>query len=112
MIATGAHVTEETTSLAFLLSAPTLILALAAFYIARSLWIARREWAQCRTDSKILYLLVAPPLTAAVDLLEVTDRLFWSREDREMQPVRAHAPAAARRVSGPLRPKIALRSDG
>lgn len=101
-------VTEETTetTLPFLLSGTTLILALAAFYVGRSLWIARREWPQCATDTKILYLLVAPLLTLAVDILEFTDRLFWSRKGK-LQPARA-----AQRGVRSLRPKVAMRSDG
>lgn len=101
-------VTEDTTSFSFLLSSSTLILALAAFYVGRSLWIARREWSQCGTDTKILYLLVAPILTLAVDLLELTDRLFWSRK-RGAQPARSRGPA---RGVGSLRHKVAMRSDG
>ncbi|MGE0024532.1 MAG: hypothetical protein AB7S70_12985 [Hyphomicrobium sp.] len=99
--------TEETTILAVLLSAPTLLLALAAFYVGRSLWIARHVWSECGADTKILYLLVAPPLTFAVDVLEVTDRLLWSRT--EAKPARARARP---RTRGPLRAKMALRSDG
>ncbi len=72
---------EETTGFPLLLSGTTFILALVVVYVARALWIARREWGACRTDTKILYLLVAPLLTLAVDLLEVTDRLFWSRRE-------------------------------
>lgn len=102
--------TEETTALALLLS-PTLLLALAAFYVGRSLWIARDVWPACRADTKILYLLVAPPLTLAVDILEVTDRLFWSRAESKgkPQPARTRARAHTQR---PLRAKMALRSDG
>lgn len=93
--------TEDTTNLPLLLSGSTLLLALAAFYIGRSLWIARREWAECRADTKILYLLVAPPLTLAVDILEFTDRLFWSGTT----PLkRKHAPGVTR-----LRTKTAFR---
>ncbi len=100
--------TEETTGFPFLLSGTTLILALAAFYVGRALWIARREWALCTMDTKVLYLLVAPILTFAVDLLEITDRLFWSRRGKIQQPVRS---GRAQRRVGPLRPETALRSD-
>lgn len=98
---------EETTTLAYLLSGSTLILALAAFYVGRALWIARHEWPQCRTDTKILYLLVAPLLTFAVDLLAFTDRLFWSPQ-ASARPVRARARS---RSIAPMRAKVALRSD-
>jgi hypothetical protein len=106
-------VTEETTDFSYLLSGSTLLLALVGFYIGRALWIARREWAHCGTDTKILYLLVAPLLTLAVDLLEFTDRLFWSY-DGKAQPARSMA--TRRRTgplhpNGPLRPKMAVRSD-
>lgn len=99
---------EETTDFPFLLSGTTLIFVLAAFYVGRALWIARREWAQCSLDTKILYLLVAPPLTFAVDILEFTDRLFWSRQGKTQRPVRA---LGARHRVGPLSPKAAFRSD-
>lgn len=75
-------VTDETTSLSFLLSGTTLLLGLIGFYVGRSLWIARHEWRHCSTDTKILYLLVAPVLTLAVDVLSFTDRLFWSRSEK------------------------------
>lgn len=87
--------TDETTNLSFLLSSSTLLLVLVAFYVGRALWIARREWSACRSDTKLLYLLVAPPLTLAVDILELTDRLFWSRpaptKTRHARPVRRPA---------------------
>jgi hypothetical protein len=100
-------VTEETTNLSFLLSGSTLILGLAAFYIGRALWIVRREWPHCRTDTKVLYLLVAPLLTLAVDLLEFTDRLFWSRQEK----TRSLRSRPARRRTGPLHQTVAMRSD-
>jgi hypothetical protein len=93
---------EETTNFSFLLSSSMLILALAVFYVGRALWIVRHEWRQCRTDTKILYLLVAPLLTLAVDVLELTDRLFWSRQ-RKAQPARV--------VRRPINAKP-LRSEG
>ncbi len=99
------NVTEEATDFTFLISGSTLLLALFAFYIGRALWIARREWPECRTDTKMLYLLVAPPLTLAVDLLAFTDRLFWNGKT---QPVRLKAPP---RNLGNLRPKMVFRSD-
>ncbi len=97
--------TEETTTLPLLLSGTTFLLALTAFYVGRSLWIARREWPECRTDTKVLYLLVAPPLTLAVDILNFTDKLFWRAET----PLR---PAHRRRATmvTRLRPKTAFRS--
>lgn len=108
-------VTEETASLSSLLPGtalvPALLLLLVAFYVARSLWIARRVWPQCRTDTKILYLLVAPALTLAVDLLEITDRLFWSRGERAGKGARYRVSPPLRRPAG-LRPKTALRSNG
>lgn len=100
--------TDEPTSLSFLLSAPTLIFILAAFYIGRALWIARREWPHCHTDTKVLYLLVAPILTLAVDILEFTDRLFWSGHSEQKRPALARSASRGRH----LRPKMALRSEG
>ncbi|HRN83511.1 MAG TPA: hypothetical protein PK857_01720 [Hyphomicrobium sp.] len=77
---------HDTISLAYFPSGRSLLLALlvlVVFYIGRALWIARHEWRQCGTDTKILYLLVAPVLTFAVDLLALTDRLFWRGRDEK-----------------------------
>lgn len=94
--------------------------------MARSLWIARREWPECATDTKVLYLMVAPPLTLAVDVLQVTDRLFWRRAarkaasrttgsrripQREQQRARVQA-ASVRPAAAQLSAKHALRSNG
>lgn len=80
---------EDTINLAFFPSGRSILLALlvlVVFYIARALWIARHEWRKCGTDTKVLYLLVAPILTFAVDLLALTDRLFWrGREEKRSQ---------------------------
>ncbi|AHB50461.1 hypothetical protein W911_17270 [Hyphomicrobium nitrativorans NL23] len=77
---------HDTISLAFFPSGRSILLALLVlivFYVGRALWIARHEWRHCGTDTKILYLLVAPLLTLAVDLLALTDRLFWRRRDEK-----------------------------
>jgi len=104
-------VTNETGSFSLLLSGSTLIMALAAVYVARSLWIARREWADCGADTKLLYLLVAPPLTLAVDILAVTDRLFWRPgPSRRAAPRRQLPPPCP--APGHVRAKPALRSNG
>jgi hypothetical protein len=97
-------VEETTSSLPLLISGSTLFMALVVFYVGRSLWIARREWPQCRTDTKVLYLLVAPILTFAVDVLAFTDRLFWSSKSE-----RPRAKPAL--VTVQFRPKSAMRSD-
>ncbi len=79
-------VTDETIKLALLPSGRAILFALlvlVAIYVGRSLWIARHDWRNCGTDTKVLYLLVAPILTLAVDLLEFTDRLFWSRRQKK-----------------------------
>lgn len=105
--------TEETTNALSFLSGSTLLLALAValvvFYVGRALWIARREWGECRADTKILYLLVAPPLTFAVDLLTVSDRLFWV----DGAPAARHlaGSTAHRRALRQPWPRTALRSD-
>ena len=101
------------------------ILALAAVYVARSLWIARREWSECATDTKMLYLMVAPPLTLAVDVLQATDRLFWRRAVRkagsrphasyrghQWDAQRARGQAASSRASAHVSAKHALRTNG
>lgn len=98
---------ETTTSLSLLLSGSTLLMALVVFYVGRSLWIARHAWPQCAADTKLLYLLVAPVLTFAVDVLAFTDRLFWSgKTERPSARPRAKAPLVQ------LRPKSAVRSGG
>jgi hypothetical protein len=105
-------VTEETTTSISFLSGSTLVLVLAlalvAFYVGRALWIARREWPECRTDTKVLYLLVAPPLTLAVDLLTVTDRIFWSTASTKKHVPRSRTAARGFNQSWP---RTALRSD-
>jgi hypothetical protein len=98
-------VTEDTTGFSFLLSGTVLLLALVAFYVGRALWIVRHEWRHCRADTKALYVLVAPLLTLAIDVLNVTDRLFWSRKDEA-------GPSKPTQGVNTLRPKMAARSDG
>ena len=98
--------TDETSAFPFLLSTSGLLLLLATFYVGRALWIARREWPHCSADTKILYLLVAPALTLAVDLLEFTDRLFWSGLSKRLPARRAKPSMAVAR----LRTKQAMRS--
>lgn len=90
---------HDTIILAFFPSGRSLLLAFLAlivFYVGRALWIARHEWRNCGTDTKILYLLVAPILTLAVDLLSLTDRLFWRGRDEkpERRSDRANANAS------------------
>jgi len=118
--------TDDTTPLSYLLSGWAFILALIGFYVARSLWIARREWSECATDTKILYLMVAPPLTLAVDVLQATDRLFWRRAARkaasrspasnrghQREPHRARVQSASPRTSAAhVSAKHALRTNG
>lgn len=99
--------TEDTTGFSYLLSGSVLLLALIAFYVGRALWIVRHEWRHCRTDTKLLYLLVAPVLTLAVDVLTVTDRLLWSRKDTEQPRAKGAAKGA-----GSLGANAAMRSDG
>jgi len=105
-------VTEETTTSISFLSGSTIVLVLAlalvAFYVGRALWIARREWPECRTDTKVLYLLIAPPLTFAVDLLTATDRIFWSTSGSTKRAPRSRSAARGFNQSWP---RTALRSD-
>ena len=100
---------EQTADFSLLLSGSTILMALMAFYVGRSLWIARNEWSECAADTKVLYLLVAPPLTVAVDILEVTDRLFWRRPARYATAKRPHPPRPA---PGHIRAKPAMRTNG
>lgn len=46
-------------------------------YTLKARWVARAEWTQYSPDTKAFYLLVAPPITFALDVLMVTDRLFY-----------------------------------
>jgi len=72
-------VTDEPTSFSYLVLGAALVGALAGSYAARAVVLARNDWPTWRTDTKLLYLLVAPILTFAVDLLQITDRLLWRR---------------------------------
>jgi hypothetical protein len=109
-------ITDGATSFPILLSGWALIVALIGFYVGRSLWIARREWSECATDTKVLYLMVAPPLTLAVDLLQATDRLFWRRAARKaaLETSRGHQRARVRptRPAARVSAKPALRTNG
>lgn len=109
---TVLKVAEETTNVSFLFSGSILLLALIAFYIGRALWIVRHEWSQCRADTKLLYLLVAPLLTFGVDILEFTDRLFWSRREKELGRTGQEGRRPAPRKLRTLRAETAMRSDG
>lgn len=46
-------------------------------YTIRAWWVARHEWSRFPSDTRAFYLLVTPPMTIALDLLLVTDRLFY-----------------------------------
>lgn len=66
-----------------LLSLTCLIPVVWVAYTVRSWVVARESWDQFSADTKAFYLLVAPPLTFALDLLVLTDRLFyWPRDGR------------------------------
>ena len=47
-------------------------------YTAKAWWVARHNWCQYSSDTKAFYLIVAPPLTLALDLLMITDKVFYS----------------------------------
>lgn len=58
----------------------TLLVAVALLYltyIARSLWIARSALVKSGWDTIALYVAVAPILTLGVDVLTVSDRIFY-----------------------------------
>lgn len=61
-----------------LLSISFIIPAVWLGYTLRAWWSARREFPQLPPDVKVFYLLLAPPLTLALDALMITDRLFYS----------------------------------
>jgi hypothetical protein len=61
-----------------LLSMTFLLPAVWLGYTARAWWVVRDEWKQFTPDTKAFYLMVAPPLTLAVDLVMLTDRIFYS----------------------------------
>lgn len=104
---TVSTVTGEATGLSFLVSGSIILLGLVAFYVGRALWIVRHEWRHCRADTKILYLLVAPPLTLAVDILTFTDRLFW----RKSEAASEKPGNGAVQTSTAVREKVTVRSD-
>ncbi len=57
-------------------------------YTTKAWWVARRDWSQYSFDTKAFYLIVAPPLTLALDLLMITDKVFYSPggEPTQMDP--------------------------
>jgi hypothetical protein len=82
LIALFPHVTIEVRSQMFaaLMSMTFIIPAVWLGYTLRAWWRARREWAAFSTDTKAFYLLVAPPMTLALDVVMLTDRLFYLPE--------------------------------
>lgn len=64
------------------ISLAVIIPALWLGYTGRALWSARKAWPGLTADTKAFYLLVAPPLILALDILIVTDRLFYWPADR------------------------------
>ena len=69
-----------------LLSMTCVFLAIWFSYTARALWTVRSQWRHLTADTKAFFLMVAPPLTMALDLLMITDRLFYSTERHPRQP--------------------------
>lgn len=66
--------------LEMLLSLACIIPAVWLGYTVRAWWVARGEWQAFNSETKAFYLLVAPPLTLALDVFLLTDRLFyWPR---------------------------------
>lgn len=51
-------------------------------YTARVLLIARNDWGAFSPDTKAFYLLVAPPMSLATDIVLLSDRLFYSTPRR------------------------------
>jgi hypothetical protein len=47
-------------------------------YTAKAWWVARHNWSQFSSDTKAFYLIVTPPLALALDLLMITDKMFYS----------------------------------
>ncbi len=68
----------EIEMLTTLLSMTFLLPAVWLAYTVRAYWVARDEWKAFSPDTKAFYLMVAPPLTLAVDLVMLTDRIFYS----------------------------------
>ena len=68
------------------LSMTWIVLAIWFAYTARALWTVRSQWSHLTDDTKAFFLMVAPPLTLALDLLMITDRLFYSPERNRRQP--------------------------
>lgn len=52
-------------------------------YAVRAWWVARGEFAQLPLDTKAFYVLVTPPLSLALDLIMLSDKLFYSPGRRE-----------------------------
>jgi hypothetical protein len=47
-------------------------------YTIRSWWVARSQWKEFSLDTKAFYLLVTPLFTIVLDLLLLTDKVFYS----------------------------------
>ena len=46
-------------------------------YTFRAWWVTRQDWHSFSPDVRAFYLLVAPPLAFALDLVMLSDRLFY-----------------------------------
>ncbi len=53
-------------------------------YTLRAWWVARDEFGQLPLDTKAFYMLVTPPLSLALDLIVVTDKMLYSPDRRAM----------------------------
>jgi hypothetical protein len=63
----------STTLLSFSVLMPVLWIG----YTFRAWWNARQNWNSYPADTKAFFLVVAPPIMFAMDLILVTDRLFY-----------------------------------
>ena len=75
-----------------------------AIYCARAVWIARKQWSRYETDVRLFYLLVAPLLTLATDILLITDRLFWREPVTDRGEIWPREPSRTKRNPRPLTP--------
>ena len=106
--AVAAQFKGRISMLTTLLLMTCIVLAIWFAYTARALWTVRSQWSHLTADTKAYFLMVAPPLTLALDLLMITDRLFYSPERKRRQPPSARSCEVA--IGNGLKQRTKLRS--
>ena len=61
-----------------LLSVSSLIPVIWLAYTMKAWWEVRADWHLYAAETKTFYLIVAPPITFALDIFVLSDRLLYS----------------------------------